>query len=550
MAHCDEYIDLISAAIDGALSPVEQEKLDSHLASCPECRALYEELTALHAALSGLPPVEVPADLTEHIMDAVAAEQVLPFAPTQAQKSPVRRWRWLTSAAVLALVLAGTWGLRPWENTARDAKPEGAPSSILQNIPASDESLPEASQAVPENAAGTMTLSGDAADQSSADPASKAYESGGLLTAPGDGEKWKSPSNGNISEAVVEPDAAAPPTARMMPSAAARDDGGQTPVLFSAMPAVAPQETPPPEEDKTPAETEPPTVRSFMTTANGVTNHSLSPYRQAIDLCAAFLYPRIDLTAAVADELDQTVTLPYPDGGDVLFFCDTVAEDGRYLVVCEPGDWASQFWVDLSSGTVTLIAAGDPQTPTVTDPEQALERLAEYQYSHDLSCLYRETAADAPLSVRFFWDRQYQDMELTITQDGEDKDCFYFICLWADSPESAYRYSVQRADGQVAFLGEPLTADGALALLLERYPQPGCETWEYGNIQPGWQSPIWTRDGIDCWLKYEGPGEYDGRIYYGFNQYEIAWEGTPGIIGSPQGYSVPAEGGRITLAGN
>ena len=175
----------------------------------------------------------------------------------------------------------------------------------------------------------------------------------------------------------------------------------------------------------------------------------------------------------MADELGQTVTLPYPDGGDVLFFCDTVAEDGRYLVVCEPGDWASQFWVDLSSGTVTLIAAGDPQTPTVTDPEQALERLAEYQYSHDLSCLYRETAADAPLSVRFFWDRQYQDMELTITQDGEDKDCFYFICLWADSPESAYRYSVQRADGQVAFLGEPLTADGALALLLERYPQPG-----------------------------------------------------------------------------
>ena len=57
MAHCDEYVDLISAAIDGALSPVEQEKLDSHLASCPECRALYEELTALHAALSGLPPM-------------------------------------------------------------------------------------------------------------------------------------------------------------------------------------------------------------------------------------------------------------------------------------------------------------------------------------------------------------------------------------------------------------------------------------------------------------------------------------------------------------
>ena len=87
MAHCDEYSELISASLDGALSPAETEKLNAHLAQCPDCRALLEELSALHAALSDLPPVEVPSGLTERIMAAVAAEQVLPFAPPE-QKKP------------------------------------------------------------------------------------------------------------------------------------------------------------------------------------------------------------------------------------------------------------------------------------------------------------------------------------------------------------------------------------------------------------------------------------------------------------------------------
>ena len=83
MAYCDEFIELISASLDGALSPVQQEKLDAHLAQCPECRALLEELTSLHTAFSDLPPVAFPENLHERIMKAVAAEQVLPFAPPE-----------------------------------------------------------------------------------------------------------------------------------------------------------------------------------------------------------------------------------------------------------------------------------------------------------------------------------------------------------------------------------------------------------------------------------------------------------------------------------
>ena len=49
MAYCNEYTELISAALDGALSPGQRKELDAHLAACPECAALYKELSALHA---------------------------------------------------------------------------------------------------------------------------------------------------------------------------------------------------------------------------------------------------------------------------------------------------------------------------------------------------------------------------------------------------------------------------------------------------------------------------------------------------------------------
>ena len=84
MAYCEDYIELISAALDGVLSPAEQEKLTAHLSTCRECQKLYDDLAALRSAMSGLPPVSVPPELKERIMDAVAAEaqdaKVVPFA--------------------------------------------------------------------------------------------------------------------------------------------------------------------------------------------------------------------------------------------------------------------------------------------------------------------------------------------------------------------------------------------------------------------------------------------------------------------------------------
>lgn len=142
MAHCDESIELISAALDGALSPEEQVRLEAHLAQCPACKALYEDLNLIHQNLLDLPPVEVPQGLTERIMDAVAAEaaqsKVVPLP--QPRKSAFPWQRWAATAAAVAVVILGGWqmALGPHKG-ASDLKAASFREADLPSPPASVE---------------------------------------------------------------------------------------------------------------------------------------------------------------------------------------------------------------------------------------------------------------------------------------------------------------------------------------------------------------------------------------------------------------------------
>ena len=105
MTDCDRALELISAGLDGALTPEEKDWLEKHLEHCPACRALDADLASLHQLLPTLAP-EPPAELKERIMDAVRAEKTVPF-PAREQKKP-RRWKaWVSVAAVAALVFLG-----------------------------------------------------------------------------------------------------------------------------------------------------------------------------------------------------------------------------------------------------------------------------------------------------------------------------------------------------------------------------------------------------------------------------------------------------------
>lgn len=110
MIHCDQALELISASLDEALTPAEQQALDSHLADCPACRALladFQKMQGAFAALTVSPPDRLCPDVMARIaaQKAEAAPNVTPFPLKKAQRRP---WvRWAAAAAVFAVVLLG-----------------------------------------------------------------------------------------------------------------------------------------------------------------------------------------------------------------------------------------------------------------------------------------------------------------------------------------------------------------------------------------------------------------------------------------------------------
>ena len=64
--NCEEYEILLSARLDGALTPEETARLEAHLAQCPQCRRLAQELETLQAQTAALTQ-EVPRALQENL---------------------------------------------------------------------------------------------------------------------------------------------------------------------------------------------------------------------------------------------------------------------------------------------------------------------------------------------------------------------------------------------------------------------------------------------------------------------------------------------------
>lgn len=60
MERCERYTQLLSARMDGELAPQERQELENHLAICPECRALAEQLEALRACMQDMEDVPAP----------------------------------------------------------------------------------------------------------------------------------------------------------------------------------------------------------------------------------------------------------------------------------------------------------------------------------------------------------------------------------------------------------------------------------------------------------------------------------------------------------
>lgn len=107
----EEYFEqLVSNSLDGTLTDSEREKLEEHLAECPSCAALKQDLEQMRAWFAE--EAEVPDGLHEGIMQKL--EQETKLRVVQPEK-PVRRmpvFTMVAAAAVVVLVVLGG-GLMP-----------------------------------------------------------------------------------------------------------------------------------------------------------------------------------------------------------------------------------------------------------------------------------------------------------------------------------------------------------------------------------------------------------------------------------------------------
>lgn len=141
---------VISAAVDGALSPEEHRQLLEHLSGCPACREAYEQTLLLHNAFAAWEEPEVPADLTAAVMGRVRQERA------KNRRRPL--WRLAAAAACLAVILYGAGIARP--DRADYAADDGVSMETLPAEADQSDALPgSASEGLP-SAAPEVRLAG------------------------------------------------------------------------------------------------------------------------------------------------------------------------------------------------------------------------------------------------------------------------------------------------------------------------------------------------------------------------------------------------------
>src|SRR5687768_14977778 len=100
MLPADEF-ELLTAAVDGELTPPDGHRLRLLLDGSAEAREVYARLKADSDRLRRLPPVAPPADLRDRVLAALPV--TVPAPPAAPARRPAPRWLPLAVAACLLL---------------------------------------------------------------------------------------------------------------------------------------------------------------------------------------------------------------------------------------------------------------------------------------------------------------------------------------------------------------------------------------------------------------------------------------------------------------
>lgn len=143
MSFCRKYERMISADIDGELSPEEEREMQLHLNSCRRCRPLKVELERMCASIRVMDTIPAPKDLAKKTMVQVRA----------APKSKVihlfqRPWaRTAAGMAACAVFCVCLYGAATQVNMKGAASDDASPQAIMYSG-----SMEDSSRMIPEMA--------------------------------------------------------------------------------------------------------------------------------------------------------------------------------------------------------------------------------------------------------------------------------------------------------------------------------------------------------------------------------------------------------------
>lgn len=194
--NCEEYEILLSARLDGALTPEETARLEAHLAQCPQCRQLAQELETLQAQTAALTQ-EVPRALQENLEGRDWSRVPQTGTAPSKKKKRLLPWAACAAAAVVLMVFGFTHLALPGGSSGLS---EGF--AALFSLPgdreestATAEDSTQSADAPPSDSAGEGNKDdGNTATDTPSDPSNE--DPGGQPEDPGNDPGQDDPTNG------------------------------------------------------------------------------------------------------------------------------------------------------------------------------------------------------------------------------------------------------------------------------------------------------------------------------------------------------------------
>jgi anti-sigma-K factor RskA len=139
---CREFEELSGAYVLNAITPIERREAEAHLALCPECRELLQELQQVVDLLPLVVAVpELPPRLKGRVLSSISAQKAKP----QPRRFKRYGWRPLLVAAALLMFCIMLGGLIAWNITLQQRMAFFSAGETISYVVASTETGNEAS---------------------------------------------------------------------------------------------------------------------------------------------------------------------------------------------------------------------------------------------------------------------------------------------------------------------------------------------------------------------------------------------------------------------